>query len=204
MTDSWTAKFLFGSQGESDFQSFVDQIHEENTEFMSFQVQYLVIFFITDRLIHILQGSAEQQEDTTKVSFEQLSESRILNEVQINLHLLKSFENMLADRYHAYTMYFNSVGKSHMAFDTAEKSIVGGSLGFALDAFFVFIEQVYNSPLIMYKLFDPVEQCKEMQQAKQQSCLVDFKNSIIEAKNKCKKKASDYQVFFVNLRSMLL
>jgi hypothetical protein len=75
------------------------------------------------------------------VTYEQVNEARILGEIDSDLQLLKSIESMLIDRHHGYQQFFGSISKSHSALD-ADKPHVGGSLGLAMDAFFVFIEQV--------------------------------------------------------------
>jgi uncharacterized protein YlxW (UPF0749 family) len=51
---------------------------------------------------------------------------------------------------------------------------LGGTLGLALDALYVFIEQ-------------------ELQQSKQQTMLVDLKMDVIEHRNNSRKKFNDYQ-----------
>jgi hypothetical protein len=48
-----------------------------------------------------------------KITFEQLAENRILHEVTVDLGVLKDMESMLHDRMHAYTLYFNAMGKNH-------------------------------------------------------------------------------------------
>lgn len=87
--------------------------------------------------------------------------------------MLKNMESMLHERMHAYTLYFNAMGKNHYTVGS-EQARIGGSLGLALDALFVFIEQ-------------------ELQQSKQQTLLVDLKNNVIEQRNQCRKKFADYQ-----------
>lgn len=108
-----------------------------------------------------------------KITFEQLAENRILHEINIDLSLLKNMESMLQERMHAYTLYFNAMGKNHYTVGS-EQSKVGGSLGLALDALYVFIEQ-------------------ELQQSKQQTLLVDLKNDVIEQRNQTRKRFTDYQ-----------
>lgn len=119
------------------------------------------------------QGVEDNDKLRQKVTFEQLAENRILHEINIDLSVLRNMESMLQERMHAYTLYFNAMGKNHYS-TGPEQSSIGGSLGLALDALYVFIEQ-------------------ELQQSKQQTMLVDLKNNVIEQRNQSRKKFNDYQ-----------
>lgn len=91
----------------------------------------------------MLKGIEDADSISRKISFEQLSEGAILQEINNDLSVLKNTESMLADRMHAYTLYFNAMGKTHYTLGP-EQSRVGGTLGLALDAMYVFVEQVYR------------------------------------------------------------
>lgn len=89
----------------------------------------------------VKQSDSEDEAFDNKVTYEQVNEARILSEIDSDLQLLKSIESMLGDRQSGYQQFFGSISKSHSALD-ADRPHVGGSLGMAMDAFFVFIEQV--------------------------------------------------------------
>ena len=86
---------------------------------------------------------------------------------------MKNLEAMLHDRMHAYTLYFNAMGKTHSTVGP-EQSKVSGTVGIALDAYNVFIEQ-------------------ELQQSKQQTLLVDLKDRIVSERTNGRTKFYDYQ-----------
>jgi hypothetical protein len=46
MSDSWTSKLFFGNSASSDLKSYVDQIQEENNEFMALEVKFNHLLFV--------------------------------------------------------------------------------------------------------------------------------------------------------------
>jgi hypothetical protein len=75
-----------------------------------------------------------------KPTFEQLSEERILDEVNKDILILKSFETIVQERMHSFSLFLGGLNKIRSSFDMFQYS--SGTMRQALDAFFVYIEQV--------------------------------------------------------------
>lgn len=109
-----------GEKVKADFHQFVEEINNENVEFLSCRKEF-------------------DEVKETKPSYEQLSEERILDEANKNIQVLKSLETILQDRTQSYNTFFTAQGKNKTSFEIFQ--YCQGSLRQALDALFVFLEQ---------------------------------------------------------------
>lgn len=73
-------------------------------------------------------------------SYEQLSSERIIDQINRNLAILKSLEAILEERLQAFSQFFNTLNKTRVSFEAFQ--LADGSIKHALDAFFVYEEQV--------------------------------------------------------------
>jgi hypothetical protein len=116
--DDWATKFLFNNpNNKGDFKRFLRQVDQEGFD-----------------------RSDGDDEATCRASFEQISEERIFDELNKNIALLKSFETIINERMQAYVAFLGCQTKIKPAFDMFQ--YCRGTLRQALDALFVYIEQV--------------------------------------------------------------
>lgn len=76
----------------------------------------------------------------TKPTYEQISQERILDEANKNIQILKSLETILQERTQSYGTFFAAQGKYKPSYEIFQ--YCEGTLRQALDALFVFLEQV--------------------------------------------------------------
>lgn len=121
--ESWSSpvKFLFtGERHKEELAKWIEEINEENAEFMSYKKEFEVV--------------------DLNPTYQQLSQDRIDDQSAKNILMLKSFEHVLEERLFAFNKFLDSLSKTKTSFDAFQSS--EGSLRQALDALFVFIEQV--------------------------------------------------------------
>jgi hypothetical protein len=114
------ASLLFVDKTKADFHQFVEEINNENIDFLSCKKEF-------------------NEVEETKPSYEQLSPERISDEASKNIQVLKSLETILEDRTQAYTTFFTVQGKNKTSFEIIQ--YCQGSQRQALDALFVYLEQ---------------------------------------------------------------
>ena len=121
----WAARLLFPEKnivrGDGEFEKFVQQINNENVEFLSYK-------------------SDLQEVKEIKPSFEQISQERIMDEENMNIQVLKSLESILQERTQSFSTYLTSQAKYKSSFEVFR--YCEGTQRQALDALFVFLEQV--------------------------------------------------------------
>jgi hypothetical protein len=121
--EAWASpvKYLFTERPKEELARFIEEINLENSEKMSYKREF------------------EEAVDLSP-SYQQLSQSRIDDQCAKNIMMLKSCEHVLEERLYAFNKFLDSLSKTRMSFDAFQTS--EGSLRQALDALFVFIEQV--------------------------------------------------------------
>lgn len=121
--EAWASpvKFLFPERPKEELARFIEDINEQNAEFMSYKKEFEVGVDLSP-------------------SYQQLSQDRIDDQCSKNILMLKSFEHVLEERLVAFNKFLDSLSKTRTSFDAFQSS--EGSLRQALDALFVFIEQV--------------------------------------------------------------
>lgn len=119
----WAARLglLFPDRARAEFDLFNEEVNSDNAQRLSF-----------------LQDFNEDKE--TKPSYEQISQERILDEANKNIQILKSLETILQERTQSYSTFFAAQGKDKSSFEIFQ--YCEGTLRQALDALFVFLEQV--------------------------------------------------------------
>ena len=124
----WAARLglVFPEKARADFDQFVEEVHNENVEYLSLKRQY-------------------DEFKETKPTYEQISQERILDEANKNIQVLKSFETILQERTQSYGAFFTAQGKYTPSFEIFQ--YCEGTLRQALDALFVFLEQVCRTLL---------------------------------------------------------
>ena len=118
----WAARLglLFPERTKVDFDLFVDET-------------------VKDRH-HFLCDKDYDEDKEVKPSYEQISQERILDEASKNIQILKSLETILQERTQSYSTFFAAQGKYKPSFEIFQ--YCEGTLRQALDALFVFLEQV--------------------------------------------------------------
>jgi hypothetical protein len=86
----------------------------------------------------------------TKPTYEQISQERILDEANKNIQILKSLETILQERTQSYSTFFAAQGKYKPSYEIFQ--YCEGTLRQALDALFVFLEQVCSPSALTKKL----------------------------------------------------
>ena len=126
----WAARLglLFPDRARAEFDLFAEEVNSDNAQRLSF-----------------LQDFNEDKE--TKPSYEQISQERILDEANKNIQILKSLETILQERTQSYSTFFAAQGKDKSSFEIFQ--YCEGTLRQALDALFVFLEQVGRSNYTM-------------------------------------------------------
>jgi hypothetical protein len=121
--ESWASpvKYLFTDRPKEELARFVEEINVENAEFMSYKKEF-------------------QEGVDLQPSYQQLPQDRIDDQCNKNIMMLKSVEHVLEERLFAFNKFLDSLSKTRTSFDAFQSS--EGSLRQALDALFVFIEQV--------------------------------------------------------------
>ena len=109
------------TRSHGDFDQFVQEVNNENVEYLSFRREL----------------DAEKE---VKPTFEQISQERILDEANKNIQVLKSLETILQERSQAFDTFLSAQAKYRSSFDIFQ--YCEGTLRQALDALFVFLEQV--------------------------------------------------------------
>lgn len=123
--DSWASpvkQFFTGERHTEELAKWIEEINEENAEYMSYKKEF--------------------EGDDLKPTYKQLSLDRIEDQSAKNILMLKSFEHVLEERLFAFNKFLDSLSKTRTSFDAFQSS--EGSLRQALDALFVFIEQVFQ------------------------------------------------------------
>lgn len=138
----------------SDLYKFIDEINYENSEYMSYRKEF-----------HEL--------NELKPSYLQLNQLQINEQSNMNLLILKSLENIIEEHILAYQKYSETIQKSKNSYDIFHET--NGTLRYALDTLFVYIEQ-------------------ELQQARQHIQLNDLKKLISDAKIDTHRKSTNYLV----------
>ena len=138
------------SQGLS---SFVTEIERENVDKMDYRTPF--------------DGSAE-----FRVTFEQISHERIINEINKDVAMLRGLEYILSDRITGVTAQYNTWNKMRGNFDSFE--YCEGTLRTALDSFFVLVDQ-------------------ECHHANRASFLTDVKKKVVEMRTDAQRRLVDYQ-----------
>ena len=121
--DSWSSpvKYLFtGERPKEALAEFIQEINKENAEFMSYDKEFNSV--------------------DLNPSYEQLPQDRIDDQCNKNIMMLKSFELILDGRLIAFNKFLDYLSKTRTSFDVFQSS--EGTLRQALDALFVFVEQV--------------------------------------------------------------
>ena len=118
----WAARLglLFPERAKIEFDLFVDETVREGHNFL-FDKDY-------------------DEDNELKPSYEQISQERILDEASKNIQILKSLETILQERTQSYSTFFAAQGKCKPSFEIFQ--YCEGTLRQALDALFVFLEQV--------------------------------------------------------------
>jgi hypothetical protein len=118
----WAARLglLFPEKAKIDLELFVDETLKDGNHFL-FEKDY-------------------DEDEQIKPSYEQISQERILDEASKNIQILKSFETILQERTQSYSTFFAAQGKYKQSFEIFQ--YCEGTLRQALDALFVFLEQV--------------------------------------------------------------
>ena len=129
----WAARLglVFPDKARADFDQFVDEVNNDNLEYLSLTKQF-------------------DESKETKPTYEQISQERILDEANKNILVLKSLETILQERTQSYTTFFAAQGKYKPSFEIFQ--YCEGSLRQALDALFVFVEQVQYMPCMLADL----------------------------------------------------
>jgi len=131
--ESWASpvKFLFNERPKEELAKFIEEINEENAEFMSYKKEF--------------EGG------DLNPTYQQLAQDRIDDQSNKNIMMLKSFEHVLEERLFAFNKFLDSLSKTKTSFDAFQSS--EGSLRQALDALFVFIEQVPQPACIVLLVY---------------------------------------------------
>jgi hypothetical protein len=122
----WAARLLqvFPEQkAKADLDIFLEELSNENVEFMSNRTDFDCV-------------------KEVQPTYEQLSQERILDEANKNIQVLKSLEMLLQERTQSFNMFFAAQAKYRPAFEIFQ--YCSGTLRQALDALFVFLEQVHT------------------------------------------------------------
>ena len=129
----WAARLglVFPDKARTDFDQFVDEVNNDNVEYLALRKQF-------------------DESKETKPTYEQISQERILDEANKNILVLKSLETILQERTQSYTTFFAAQGKYKPSFEIFQ--YCEGSLRQALDALFVFVEQVQYMPCMLADL----------------------------------------------------
>lgn len=112
---------VFPDRTRADFEQFIEEVNTENAEYLSLKKEH-------------------DEFRGTKPTYEQISQERILDEANKNIQVLKSFETILQERIQSYGTFFAAQGKYAPSFEIFQ--YCEGTLRQALDALFVFLEQV--------------------------------------------------------------
>ena len=129
----WAARLgiVFPDKARAEFDQFLDEVKGEQVEYLSLTKDF-------DEL------------KETKPTYEQISQERILDEANKNLQVLKSLETILQERTQSYGTFFAAQGKYKPSFEIFQ--YCEGTLRQALDALFVFLEQVCTALALCLRL----------------------------------------------------
>jgi hypothetical protein len=123
----WASRLglLFPDRAKADVDTTADEVNSGNLQNLALRKDY-------------------DEVKETKPTFEQISQERILDEANKNIQILKSLETILQERTQSYSTFFAAQGKYKPSYEIFQ--YCEGTLRQALDALFVFLEQVYSSP----------------------------------------------------------
>ena len=144
---------------QGDFDVFVQEVNNENVEYLSFRRE--------------LDAQKE-----IKPTFEQISQERILDEANKNIQVLKSLETILQERSQAFDTFLSAQAKYKSSFDIFQ--YCEGTMRQALDALFVFLEQDFQQARQQQLLGDLRRVLSEVK-VDAQKRLVDYQREVNNA-----------------------
>ena len=116
-----------------------------------------------------------------------------MDELNKYVQILKSFETIIQERVQSFNLFLTGLSKAKTSFDIFQHA--EGTMRQALDAFFVFIEQVNTSSKFISSRLKLIifYSSQELQQARQQLGLGDVRKALSEVKVDAQRRMSDYQ-----------
>jgi hypothetical protein len=132
----WASRLglLFPDRAKADIDTAADDVNSDNLQNLALRKDY-------------------DEVKETKPTYEQISHERILDEANKNIQILKSLETILQERTQSYSTFFAAQGKYKPSYEIFQ--YCEGTLRQALDALFVFLEQVCSPSTALTAKFVP-------------------------------------------------